>query len=316
MVKLFVGNLAECVDSHRLKNLFLQHVNVQECDVLKNFAFVHVATEDDATTVIEKLDKTLLEGREIHVERSTSRLRKEPGMSDLCYTCGASDHKTPQCPMEISAGRRKNIKRAGDENDSVAAAKRPNTNLSATPSTGSCWGYKLPTVVDNDPELTCPANPELKTLYEQYKDARSRYHYFRDRLQKELSLQAANGTPTGNGPVRIDLTRTQPAVSTIPTVSVAAPVALPVGPAHLAPVYRPQNYPGAAPVQQNYPGAGTAVPSVSYPGASATVYTAQPSAYGQQPIQHYSTPYSQSNNGDVKPYASTTAYQRSQNYPR
>lgn len=40
MVKLFVGNLADSVDSCRLKNLFLQYVHVQECDVLKNFAFV------------------------------------------------------------------------------------------------------------------------------------------------------------------------------------------------------------------------------------------------------------------------------------
>lgn len=40
MVKLFVGNLAEGVDSSRLRNLFLQYVQVQECDVLKNFAFV------------------------------------------------------------------------------------------------------------------------------------------------------------------------------------------------------------------------------------------------------------------------------------
>lgn len=40
MVKLFVGNLADSIDSYRLKNLFLQHVSVQECDVLKNFAFV------------------------------------------------------------------------------------------------------------------------------------------------------------------------------------------------------------------------------------------------------------------------------------
>lgn len=41
MVKLFVGNLSDAVDSHRLKNLFLQYgFNVQECDVLKNFAFV------------------------------------------------------------------------------------------------------------------------------------------------------------------------------------------------------------------------------------------------------------------------------------
>uniref|UniRef100_A0AC34G4T9 RRM domain-containing protein n=1 Tax=Panagrolaimus sp. ES5 TaxID=591445 RepID=A0AC34G4T9_9BILA len=226
MVKLFVGNLAECVDSHRLKNLFLQHVNVQECDVLKNFAFVHVATEEDASIAIEKLDKSLLEGREIHIERSTSRLRKEPGMSDLCYTCGAGDHKTPQCPMEIATGRRKNIKRAGDENDSVSAAKKPNTNLSSTPTTGSCWGYKLPTVVDNDPELAAPANPELKTLYDQYKDARSRYHYFRDRLQKELSLQVANGgaPAMGSGPVRIDLTRVAPTQPSQPIVQTTMPV--------------------------------------------------------------------------------------------
>lgn len=40
MVKLFVGNLSDKVDSHRLRNLFLEFVNVQECDVLKNFAFV------------------------------------------------------------------------------------------------------------------------------------------------------------------------------------------------------------------------------------------------------------------------------------
>uniref|UniRef100_A0A914Y928 RRM domain-containing protein n=1 Tax=Panagrolaimus superbus TaxID=310955 RepID=A0A914Y928_9BILA len=265
MVKLFVGNLAECVDSHRLKNLFLQFVNVQECDVLKNFAFVHVATEEDATTAIEKLDKSLLEGREIHIERSTSRLRKAPGMSDLCYTCGAGDHKTPQCPMEIATGRRKNIKRTGDENDSVSAAKRPNTNLSSTPTTGSCWGYKLPTVVDNDPELPIPANPELKTLYDQYKDARSRYHYFRDRLQKELSLQAANNGASagvGSGPVRIDLTRVAPVQSSQPVVSstlpVVAPTPIPITP-YATPAYRPQNYPGA-------------VPSVSYPGAQAFVF--------------------------------------------
>ena len=41
MVKLFVGNLGDSVDSHRLKNLFLEFdLTVLECDVLKNFAFV------------------------------------------------------------------------------------------------------------------------------------------------------------------------------------------------------------------------------------------------------------------------------------
>ena len=40
MVKLFVGNLADAVDSHVLRELFSQFVDVLECDVLKNFAFV------------------------------------------------------------------------------------------------------------------------------------------------------------------------------------------------------------------------------------------------------------------------------------
>lgn len=40
MVKLFVGNLADSVDSNQLRSLFLQYVHVQECDVLKNYAFV------------------------------------------------------------------------------------------------------------------------------------------------------------------------------------------------------------------------------------------------------------------------------------
>jgi RNA recognition motif-containing protein len=293
MTKLFVGNLADSVDSHRLKNLFLQHVNVQECDVLKNFAFVHVATEEDATIVIDKLDKTLLEGREIHIERSTSRLRREPGMENKCFTCGANDHKTPQCPQE--QGRRKTVKRPGEGNESVSAAKKPNANLTPTPATPQCWGYKVTPVIDNDPELPCPANPELKTLYDQYKDSRSRYHYFRDRLQKELSLQAANGVQPGSGPVRIDLTRTvqpsQPVIASVPNVQNITPVSS-------AQAYRPQNYPGAT-------------PTVSYPGAQATVYSVQPSAYGQPPIQHYSTPSYTSNKTDsVKAYSSTPTYQR------
>ena len=40
MVKLFVGNLAEAVDSNQLRAIFSQYVDVLECDVLKNFAFL------------------------------------------------------------------------------------------------------------------------------------------------------------------------------------------------------------------------------------------------------------------------------------
>ena len=40
MVKLFVGGLPEGVDSMRLRQLFSQFVVVNECDVIKDYAFV------------------------------------------------------------------------------------------------------------------------------------------------------------------------------------------------------------------------------------------------------------------------------------
>lgn len=40
MVKLFVGGLPEGVDSIRLRQLFSQFVIVNECDVIKDYAFV------------------------------------------------------------------------------------------------------------------------------------------------------------------------------------------------------------------------------------------------------------------------------------
>uniref|UniRef100_A0A7E4UQ69 RRM domain-containing protein n=1 Tax=Panagrellus redivivus TaxID=6233 RepID=A0A7E4UQ69_PANRE len=302
MVKLFVGNLAENVDSHRLRNLFLGVVQVQECDVLKNFAFVHVATDEDATIAIEKLNKTTLEGREIHIERSTSRLRKEPGMSDKCFTCGALDHKTPQCPMEQS--RRK--KRPG-EDDSTASPSSAKRAAPAPTNGSSCWGYTVgaaaaPVVVANggdDAELPCPSNPELRTLYEQYIDSRSRYHFFRDRLSKELSLQP-NGAPVAAAVIpgiapnpvnlgRVDLTRASaPTPYAVPAAAPQAVIqAAPVYPgaqqtpsygvaaaaaaaAAAAPVYRPgavSAYPGVAPP--------VSVPAASYPGAQPQ----QPIAY-------------------------------------
>ncbi|VDO13271.1 unnamed protein product [Brugia timori] len=100
MVKLFVGGLPDGVDSMRLRQLFSQFVVVNECDVIKDYAFVHVPEESDARTAIEKLDGYILEGKAINIRRSTSKLRKEPGMDKRCYRCGAVDHKTPQCPSD------------------------------------------------------------------------------------------------------------------------------------------------------------------------------------------------------------------------
>ena len=119
---------------------------------------------------------------------------------------------------------------------------------------------------------------ELKALYEQYKDSRSRYHYFREKLQKEMSLQPAATPPVG-AVGRVDLTRT---VQAPVPVSYAAPIptATPKPsypgaqqtPAYPTQSYRPSNYPGATPA--------AAVPApTAYPGAQASVYTAQQTAF-------------------------------------
>ncbi|KAI1720529.1 RNA recognition motif domain-containing protein [Ditylenchus destructor] len=200
MVKLFVGNLANTVDSHRLRNLFLQYVQVQECDVVpnKNFAFVHVTNEQDADEVINKLEKYQLDGREIHIERSTSRLRREPGMSSKCFTCGAEDHKTTMCPQEPKTGNKRSAETEHEaaKRPKAASAYQPTIINSSISSSNSPTYFSAPSslaekIDDPDPILTPDLiqNPELQVLYTQYLESRTRYHFFRDRLSKELKIQ-------------------------------------------------------------------------------------------------------------------------------
>ena len=92
-VKLFVGNLAEGTTGKELQALFeTLEVKVIEADVIpiKNFGFVHV----DGKTGTEKLDDIIselndynLNGSLIRVQKSTSGVRRKPGMDsgDDCY---------------------------------------------------------------------------------------------------------------------------------------------------------------------------------------------------------------------------------------
>lgn len=85
MVKLFVGNLADTVDSTKLKQVFQQFTKVTECDVVKNYAFVvrsyrlkvykimdevriqHIE-DDDVQSIINRLNGYTLEGKNIHIQ--------------------------------------------------------------------------------------------------------------------------------------------------------------------------------------------------------------------------------------------------------
>ncbi|VDO92789.1 unnamed protein product [Soboliphyme baturini] len=93
MVKLFVGNLGPKVGADELRALFEQYGPVSECDVIRNYGFVHMDDEQCASKAFEALNNYYMHGRALHVEFSTSKLRKAPGMDELCFRCGAADHK-------------------------------------------------------------------------------------------------------------------------------------------------------------------------------------------------------------------------------
>jgi len=70
--KVFVGRIAEGTSGEDIKALFRKFGTVTECDVLSNFGFVHMETEDEAKAAIAALDGYNVNGSHIHVELSTA----------------------------------------------------------------------------------------------------------------------------------------------------------------------------------------------------------------------------------------------------
>uniref|UniRef100_A0A915BF08 RNA-binding protein 4 n=1 Tax=Parascaris univalens TaxID=6257 RepID=A0A915BF08_PARUN len=223
MVKLFVGGLPDGVDSIRLRQLFSQFVIVNECDVIKDYAFVHVADEESARIAIEKLDGYILENKPINIRRSTSKLRREPGLDKRCYRCGAAEHKTMQCPSDPSnqAGALKRVASTGQPISTIGTPEQKRfaadptgtgtptitINLTGRPGEGTATQLQQGayiyqalqpqqvaavalTAAESDPELPRPTDGDLFPLYEQYMESRTKYFYFRERLSKEVKARA------------------------------------------------------------------------------------------------------------------------------
>lgn len=76
MVKIFVGRLAESVTRDDLQKLFEKYGEVSDCDILRDYGFVHMADENRAQKAIRELDRMELCGSRISVEVSTSRSMK------------------------------------------------------------------------------------------------------------------------------------------------------------------------------------------------------------------------------------------------
>ncbi|KAG7497111.1 RNA-binding protein 4.1-like [Solea senegalensis] len=116
--KLHVGNIA-CTNQE-LRAKFEEYGSVLECDIVKNYAFVHMERMEDAMEVINHLDNTAFKGKLMSVKLSTSRLRTAPGMGDRsgCYRCGQEGHWSKECPLDQNGHHRN-----GSESDGYDAPR-------------------------------------------------------------------------------------------------------------------------------------------------------------------------------------------------
>ncbi|KAH6925542.1 hypothetical protein HPB50_006890 [Hyalomma asiaticum] len=105
MPKLYVGSLPEGCDVASLEALFAKYGKVEECDIVKNYAFVHMSSEEESKMAIDALHNSEFMGGKITVEASHSKVRPKPGMGGRgqCYRCGRQGHWSKECPRNPNA---------------------------------------------------------------------------------------------------------------------------------------------------------------------------------------------------------------------
>ncbi|KAM9499350.1 uncharacterized protein ACWYII_002294 [Salvelinus alpinus] len=75
MVKIFVGNVNSSTTEPELRTLFEKYGQVSDCDILKNYGFVHMNEEEEAQKAVAELHKHELNGAPITVEFATTKVR-------------------------------------------------------------------------------------------------------------------------------------------------------------------------------------------------------------------------------------------------
>ncbi|XP_012372801.1 RNA-binding protein 4B-like [Octodon degus] len=94
MVKLFIRNLPWEATEQEIRSLFEQYGKVLECDIIKNYGFVHIEENTATEDAIQKLHHCKLHRVSISVEASKSRASTELHVGNISPTCTNKELRT------------------------------------------------------------------------------------------------------------------------------------------------------------------------------------------------------------------------------
>ncbi|KAM6033181.1 LOW QUALITY PROTEIN: RNA-binding protein 14-like [Chlamydotis macqueenii] len=271
--KIFVGNVSAACTSGELRSLFQQYGTVVECDVVKDYAFVHMENEADAKVAIENLNGKEVKGRRVNVELSTNVQKKGAGQAP---PPALGLDKTKRIGLEYREKFQPKIEGFDQQRRAADAA---------FPSAAGAGYAAGPSLYDYQQRFGAGGAGKYEAFEAQARPASPSY-FGRDRSPLRRSP-----TRAGYAAVTLPMTAQPAAYRAQPSASLGAAYRAQPS-ASLGVAYRPQPTTGQAAAYRAQPSASLGSAYRSQPSVSLGAAGAQPAAnslgtYGAQPAASY-----------------------------